>query len=67
VRRRGYSRDGALAIVYGVAVCLHPTFALPGGRVAATGVGTLGAAGLERRLDELERGARAAGWRPPAR
>jgi hypothetical protein len=63
----GYDRDGVLANVYGVAVCPHLTYALPGGRVTATSVGTLGAAALERRLDELERGARAAGWRPPGR
>jgi hypothetical protein len=60
-----HDRDGVLANLYGVAVCPHLTYALPGGRVTATSVGTLGPAALERRLDELERGARAAGWRPP--
>jgi hypothetical protein len=63
----GHDRDGVLANLYGVAVCPHLTYALPGGRVTATSVGTLGADALERRLDELERGARAAGWRTPRR
>jgi hypothetical protein len=62
-----YDRDGVLANVYGVAVCPHLTYALPGGRVSATSVGTLDGAGLERRLGALERAARAAGWRPPGR
>jgi len=61
-----HDRDGVLANLYGVAVCPHLTYALPGGRVSATSVGALGPAALERRLDELERGARAAGWRPPS-
>jgi hypothetical protein len=71
VRRHGwrfpvaYDRDGVLANVYGVAVCPHLTYALPGGRVTATSVGTLDGAGLERRIGALEREARAAGWRPP--
>ena len=73
VRRHGwrfpvaYDRDGILANVYGVAVCPQLTFALPGGRVTATSVGELDRPGLERRLVALERAARAAGWRPPAR
>ena len=62
-----YDRDGILANLYGVAVCPQVTFALPGGRVTATTVGELDRAGLERRLGALERAARAAGWRPPAR
>jgi hypothetical protein len=73
VRRHGwrfpvaYDRDGVLANLYGVAVCPQLTFALPGGRVRATAVGELDRAGLERRVAALERAARAAGWRPPAR
>jgi hypothetical protein len=73
VRRHGwrfpvaYDRDGILANFYGVAVCPQLTFALPGGRVTATTVGSLDRAGLERRLAALERVARAAGWRPPGR
>jgi len=73
VRRHGwrfpvaYDRDGILANLYGVAVCPQLTFALPGGRVTATNVGSLDRAGLERRLGALERAARAAGWRPPGR
>jgi len=73
VRRHGwqfpvaYDRDGILANLYGVAVCPQLTFALPGGRVTATKVGELDRAGLERQVAALERAARAAGWRPPAR
>jgi hypothetical protein len=62
-----YDRDGILANFYGVAVCPHLTYALPGGRVTATTVGELDRAGLEARLAALERAARAAGWRPPGR
>jgi hypothetical protein len=62
-----YDRDGVLANFYGVAVCPQLTFALPGGRVTATSVGALDRAGLEGRIAALERAARAAGWRPPAR
>jgi hypothetical protein len=63
----GWDRDGILANLYGVAVCPHLTFALPGGRVTATTVGEVRAADLDRRLAALERAARARGWRPPAR
>jgi hypothetical protein len=62
-----YDRDGILANFYGVAVCPHLTFALPGGRVSATSVGELDRGGLEGRIAALERAARAAGWRPPGR
>jgi hypothetical protein len=72
VRRHGwrfpvaYDRDGVLANLYGVAVCPQLTFALPGGRVAATTVGAVDRAALERRLAALERAARRTGWRPPS-
>jgi AhpC/TSA family len=71
VRRRrwgfpvAYDRDGVLANLYGVAVCPQLTYALPGGRVEATTIGSLDRAGLDRRLAALERAARARGWRPP--
>jgi hypothetical protein len=63
----GWDRDGVLANLYGVAVCPQVTYALPGGRVSATSIGTLDRAGLDRRVARLERAARAAGWRPPGR
>ena len=63
----GWDRDGVLANLYGVAVCPQLTYALPGGRVTATSIGEIGRAGLDRRIAALEREARAAGWRPPAR
>jgi len=59
-----YDRDGILANVFGVAVCPQVTFVLPGGRVAGTSVGELGARALDARLGRLERRARADGWRP---
>jgi hypothetical protein len=60
----GWDRDGALANLYGVAVCPQLTYALPGGVVQGTSVGELGRAALDRRLRALERAARARGWRP---
>jgi hypothetical protein len=53
VRARGwrlpvaYDRDGAVADVYGVAVCPTITFARRGGRVAGTSLSFLDAAGVE--------------------
>jgi hypothetical protein len=56
--------DGRLANLYGVAVCPHLTYALPGGTVQATTIGELGPLELDARLAALERAARAKGWRP---
>ena len=56
-----YDRDGVLANLYGVAVCPHLTFALPGGTVRATVLGEQDARALERRFTDLERAARRAG------
>ncbi len=53
-----YDRDGALANLYGVAVCPQVTYILPGGVVVATTVGELGQAALIRRLTALAREAR---------
>ena len=61
-----YDYDGVLANLYGVAVCPHITYILPGGRVDGTTVGTVGEAELADRVALLERHARARGWRPPA-
>jgi AhpC/TSA family len=60
----GYDRDGALANLYGVAVCPTITYALPGGVVHGTTLGELDLAGLGARVAALERAARARGWRP---
>jgi hypothetical protein len=59
VRERGWAlpvawdRDGAVAAAYGVAVCPTVVYARRGGRVAATALGSEGAAAVERRLDAL--------------
>ena len=56
-----YDRDGALANLYGVAVCPQVTYILPGGVVAATTVGELGPAALTGRLRALVAEARRRG------
>ena len=56
-----YDRDGALANLYGVAVCPQVTYLRPGGTVVATTVGELGQAALTGRLAALERAARRRG------
>jgi hypothetical protein len=61
-----YDRDGALANLYGVAVCPQLTYAYPGGVVAATTFGALGQRELDRRLRALVAGSRKRGWAPPA-
>lgn len=59
-----YDHDGALASLYGVAVCPVITFALPGGRVLGTKVGVLSPTALAGRLRSLEAASRRAGWSP---
>ena len=56
----GYDRDGAVAGVYRVGGC--PTFAyvFPGGTLFRAGIGDLGPAELESRLDDLLSATRAA-------
>ncbi len=72
VRGRGwtfpvaYDHDGVLANLYGMAVCPHITYVLPGGRVDGTTIGSVGVAALRSRVEALERHARARGWRPPS-
>ncbi len=51
----GHDRDGAVANVYGIAVCPTITFARRGGRVQDTLLGQASAAELERRIEALER------------
>jgi AhpC/TSA family protein len=60
----GHDRDGAVANLYGVAVCPEITFAYPGGIVAGTAIGQLKTAEIARRLRSLVTGSRARGWTP---
>ena len=54
----GYDRDGALANLYGVAVCPQITLADRGGRVVKTLIGQQTTATLRRELRALARRAR---------
>jgi peroxiredoxin len=71
IRRRGwtfpigYDRDGAVANLYGVAVCPTIVFAYPGRLTMRTDFGYLGEAKLAARVRSLEAGAERRGWRPP--
>ena len=51
----GYDRDGALANLYGVAVCPQITLADRGGRVRKTLIGEIGVPRLRRELGALQR------------
>jgi hypothetical protein len=61
----GYDRDGAVANLYGVAVCPTLTFAYPGGVTMATSLGFLDEGRLATSVRRLVTGARGRGWRPP--
>jgi hypothetical protein len=61
----GYDRDGAVANVYGVAVCPTITFAYPGGTALRTTLGLLNEAKLRATLRELVKGSERRGWSPP--
>jgi hypothetical protein len=61
----GHDRDGAVANLYGVAVCPEITFAYAGGIVAGTAIGQLTVAKLRSRLRSLVAGSKARGWTPP--
>jgi hypothetical protein len=69
IRRRrwtfpvGYDRDGAVANLYGVAVCPTTTFAYPGGIAMRTALGLLDRPQLDATLRELVNGSRRRGWR----
>jgi hypothetical protein len=52
----GYDHDGAVANLYGVAVCPTVTFAARGGEVAGTAVEFLGERALAARVTALEAG-----------
>jgi len=51
----GYDRDGAVANLYGVAVCPHITFADRGGRVRKTLIGSVSTARLRAEIGALAR------------
>ncbi|UGS37992.1 TlpA family protein disulfide reductase [Capillimicrobium parvum] len=63
----GYDRDGAVANLYGVAVCPQTTYAYPGGAVRATTIGEQSVADLRASLRRLVATSRERGWRAPAR
>ena len=52
----GYDHDGAVASIYGVAVCPLVTFARRGGEVAGTSLDFLGERALAARVDALAAG-----------
>ena len=52
----GYDHDGAVANLYGVAVCPTVTFAARGGEVAGTAVEFLDERALAARVEALEAG-----------
>jgi hypothetical protein len=61
----GYDRDGALARIYGVAVCPQVTYAYPGGEVRETVIGEESEPALRERLTRLVERSEARGWTPP--
>jgi hypothetical protein len=60
----GYDHDGAVANLYGIAVCPTVTFAYPGGRAFRTSLGLLDAPKLDATLRELVQGSKQRGWAP---
>jgi peroxiredoxin len=71
IRRRGwtfpigYDRDGAVANLYGVAVCPTIVFAYPRRLTMLTDFGYLGEAKLAERVRALEAASEHRGWKPP--
>jgi peroxiredoxin len=71
IRRRGwtfpigYDRDGAVANLYGVAVCPTIVFAYPRRLTMLTDFGYLGEAKLAERVRALEAASERRGWKPP--
>ena len=71
IRRRGwtfpigYDRDGAVANLYGVAVCPTIVFAYPRRLTMLTDFGYLGDAKLAERVWALEAASVRRGWKPP--
>jgi hypothetical protein len=62
----GWDRDGALANLYGVAVCPHITYARWHGRVLGTSFGAVGQRELSRRVETAVAASTRDGWRPPS-
>jgi hypothetical protein len=61
----GFDQDGAVANIYGIAVCPETVLAYPGGKVRATLVGTGDAArDLDKHVRELVAAAKRRGWKP---
>ena len=61
----GFDHDGAVANIYGIAVCPETVLAYPSGKVRETLVGSGNAErDLEKRVRQLEVAARAKGWKP---
>lgn len=58
----GWDRDGAVANLYGVAVCPHITFAGWHGRVLGTSLGAVGDRELDRRVEAAVAASTRAGW-----
>jgi hypothetical protein len=58
----GWDRDGAVANLYGVAVCPHITFAAWHGRVLGTSLGAVGDRELDRRVEAAVTASTRAGW-----
>jgi hypothetical protein len=52
----GYDHDGAVASIYGIAICPTVTFARRGGEVVATALEFLDERALETRVEALEEG-----------
>ncbi|HEV7461611.1 MAG TPA: TlpA disulfide reductase family protein [Solirubrobacteraceae bacterium] len=71
IRRRGwtfpigYDRDGAVANLYGVAVCPTIVFTYPRRLTMVTDFGYLGEARLAERVRALEVASERRGWKPP--
>src|SRR3954447_26724953 len=61
----GFDRDGAVANIYGIAVCPETVLAYPDGKVRATLVGTNDAArDLDKNVVALIAAAKRRGWKP---
>jgi hypothetical protein len=63
----GVDTGGSLSLAYGLVSCPQIIFAYPGGEAQGRPLTSdPGPSALATRVDELERNARARGWRPPA-
>jgi len=61
----GFDQDGAVANIYGIAVCPETVLAYPGGKVRETLIGSGDAVrDLGKRVDQLIAAAKQRGWKP---